>query len=117
MREYRTHAELNHPNIIKLYTTVDIDNNSFGTVLEYCDGPDLSFFLKKNKFLVEKEAKILMRQILSGLRYMHNFKTKVIHYDLKPQNIFFHMGELKIGDFGLCKVMEDDNATKIELTS
>ena len=86
-------------------------------MLEYCEGPDLHYFLKKNKTLSEKEAKVLIRQILSGLKYMHNWKTRIIHYDLKPQNIIFHKGELKISDFGLCKIIEDENATRIELTS
>eukprot|EP00347_Sterkiella_histriomuscorum_P024033 403332537 len=43
-------------------------------------------------------------------------KQKIIHYDLKPQNIVFHNGEVKITDFGLCKSLEE-NQDKIELTS
>jgi tousled-like kinase len=49
---------------VKLFGTVEIDSNSFGTVLEYCEGPDLSFYLKQNKILTEKEAKVLIRQII-----------------------------------------------------
>ena len=41
------HKELNHPNIVRLYDTIEIDNNSFGTILEYCEGPDLSYYMKK----------------------------------------------------------------------
>jgi tousled-like kinase len=44
---------------------------------------------------------------MSGLKYMDSQKTKIIHYDLKPQNIIFHKGELKISDFGLCKIIEN----------
>ena len=66
--------------------------------------------------LPEKDAKLLIRQILSGLKYLNNHKTKVIHYDLKPQNIIFHKGSLKITDFGLCKIM-DPETTRLELTS
>ena len=47
---------------------------------------------------------------------MNEHHTKVIHYDLKPQNIIFHKGIVKISDFGLSKVVED-NASRIELTS
>ena len=47
---------------------------------------------------------------------MHNHKVKVIHYDLKPQNILFHKKEIKISDFGLCNVMEEE-VTHVELTS
>ncbi|MFO0117659.1 MAG: protein kinase domain-containing protein [bacterium] len=31
-----------------------------------------------------------------------------MHYDLKPQNIIFHNGEVKITDFGLCKVVGEN---------
>lgn len=116
IRESKIHSELQHPNIVKLYDTVEIDNNSFCTVLEYCEGPDLQLYLKENKQIPEKEAKILIKQIVAGLKYIHNHKTKIIHYDLKPQNLIFHKGELKITDFGLCKLIEND-ATRVELTS
>lgn len=43
-----------------------------------------------------------------GVRYLHNHKNKIIHYDLKPHNILFHRGDVKITDFGLCKVMEEN---------
>lgn len=85
-------------------------------MLEYCEGPDLQLYLKENKQIPEKEAKILIKQIVAGLKYIHNHKTKIIHYDLKPQNLIFHKGELKITDFGLCKLIEND-ATRVELTS
>lgn len=35
---------------------------------------------------------------------------------MKPQNILFHDGEIKVTDFGLCKVL-DDNVSRLELTS
>jgi len=53
-----------------------------------------------------------------ALKYLNlnNNKLKVIHFDLKPSNILFHKGEIKISDFGLCKIIENDD-TKMELTS
>ena len=50
----------------------------------------------------------------SAIRYLHELPDKVIHYDLKPQNILFHKGRVKITDFGLCKTTKED---AIELTS
>lgn len=40
---------LSHPNIVQLYDTVEIDASSFCTIMEYCEGPDLSYYLKKHK--------------------------------------------------------------------
>lgn len=116
LRENQIQTELVHPNIVKLYASVEIDQNSFCTVLEYCEGPDLSQYLKRYKCIPEKEAKIIIRQTLNGLKYLNDFKPRVIHYDLKPQNIIFHKGEVKISDFGLCKIL-NDNESRCELTS
>ena len=55
--------------------------------------------------------------ILSALKYLHDHERRIIHYDLKPQNIIFHQGEIKLTDFGLCKIMHESDNTKIELTS
>lgn len=85
-------------------------------MLEYCEGPDLAQYLKTNKTIPEKEAKAIIRQVLAGIKYLNESKTKIIHYDLKPQNIIFHKGEVKISDFGLCKVLESDES-RCELTS
>ena len=36
LRENKIHRSLQHPNIVKLYDTIEIDKDSFCTVLEYC---------------------------------------------------------------------------------
>lgn len=37
---------------------------------------------------------------------------KLIHRDLKPENIFFKNGKIKVGDFGLCKLLVDCNTAR-----
>ncbi|CAK56648.1 unnamed protein product (macronuclear) [Paramecium tetraurelia] len=116
LRENDIHKRLKHVNIVSLYDTQEIDQDSFCTVLEYCDGTDLNQHLKKYKIIAEKEAKLILRQVLAALHHMSCSLTKIIHYDLKPQNILFHKGEVKLTDFGLCKVLDQDT-TRQELTS
>ena len=41
----------------------------------------------------------------------------MIHYDLKPANILYQNGVVKILDFGICKVMERPEDSNMELTS
>ncbi|CAD8087120.1 unnamed protein product [Paramecium sonneborni] len=113
-REYKVHKELLHPNIVRLYDSVEIDLNTFCTVLEYCDGCDLSIYIKRYKYFQEKEAKLIIQQMLNAIRYIH--QNNIIHYDIKPQNILFHQNEIKLSDFGLCKVVDNDKS-KTELTS
>lgn len=56
----------------------------FCTVLEYCEGNDLDFYLKQNKNIQEKETRSIVVQTVNALRYLNEIKPPVIHYDLKP---------------------------------
>lgn len=58
----------------------------FCTVLEYCEGNDLDFYLKQHKLMSEKEARSIVMQIVNALRYLNEIKPPIIHYDLKPGN-------------------------------
>lgn len=63
MREKDIHKTLDHPRIVRLFDLFTIDNHSFCTVLEYCDGNDLDFYLKQNKQIPEKEARSIIMQV------------------------------------------------------
>ena len=116
IRENQIHKEINHSKIVRHFDTIEIDNNSFCTVLEYCSGPDLATYLQRNRFIQEKEARIIITQILEGLEYLNKLPNKIIHYDLKPENIIFNNMEAKISDFGLAKIVES-NTDRVQLTS
>jgi len=113
LREYNIHKNLQHPRIVNLYDVFEIDANSFCTVLEYCDGHDLDFYLKQHKTISEREARSIVMQVSSALKYLNEIKPPVIHYDLKPGNILLTggnvSGDIKITDFGLSKIMDPEN--------
>lgn len=56
----------------------------FCTVLEYCEGNDLDFYLKQNKLMTEKEGRSIVMQIVNALKYLNQIRPPIIHYDLKP---------------------------------
>ncbi|KAJ3601169.1 hypothetical protein NHX12_032142 [Muraenolepis orangiensis] len=123
-REYRIHKELDHPRIVRLYDYFSLDTDSFCTVLEYCEGNDLDFYLKQHKLMSEKEGRSIVMQIVNALKYLNEIRPPIIHYDLKPGNILLvngtACGEIKITDFGLSKIMDDDSYNSVdgmELTS
>ncbi|XP_028332803.1 serine/threonine-protein kinase tousled-like 2 isoform X1 [Gouania willdenowi] len=123
-REYKIHKELDHPRIVKLFDYFSLDTDSFCTVLEYCEGNDLDFYLKQNKLMTEKEGRSIVMQLVNALKYLNQIRPPIIHYDLKPGNILLvngtACGEIKITDFGLSKIMDDDNYSAtdgMELTS
>ncbi|GIL88070.1 hypothetical protein Vretimale_6432 [Volvox reticuliferus] len=117
IREYDIHRSLRHPAVVALLDVLEIDLDTFATVLELCDGGDLDGLLREHRTLPEREARSLMCQIFSGLRYLAS--RRIIHYDLKPANILFDsLGQAKITDFGLSKqVSEGQTLAGIELTS
>jgi tousled-like kinase len=118
VREYHIHKQLHHPRIVSLLDIFEIDNNTFATVLEHCPGGDLEGYIKTHELLPEKEARSIISQILSGLCYLNVKPRAFIHYDLKPANILFDaIGQCKITDFGLSKVVEEGQTQGMELTS
>lgn len=82
-------SEYEHPNILKLYQTIDTEDKLF-LVTEYC-GPhacDLHDYLSRKHCrdgLSEKEAQIFFIQICSAISYCHSMG--IVHRDLKPENI------------------------------
>jgi tousled-like kinase len=121
-REYEIHRQVRHPRIVSFYDVFEIDEDSFATVLEVCSGKDLDSLLKSKRILPEKQARAILLQILSGMRYLSQpdeTRQGIIHYDLKPGNILFdEFGDAKITDFGLSKIVDSpDPAVSMELTS
>jgi serine/threonine protein kinase/tetratricopeptide (TPR) repeat protein len=98
-QEARSIAAMNHPNICQIF---DIGDDYL--VLEYVEGKPLS------SPLPEQEAVKLAIQIATALEAAH--KKGIIHRDLKPSNIMVSdEGTVKLLDFGLAKLYEQDQST------
>ncbi len=95
-------TKINHPNIIKFIEMLRTNNNYY-LVYEYCNGGTLAEYIKSKKRLSEDEAIKIFTQLRSAFELLN--KEKILHRDLKPTNILFHNGVVKIADFGFCKEM------------
>lgn len=104
MNETKVLKMLNHPNIICCYDSFE-ENGVLMIEMEYADDGTLAQFLaKQDSPLSETVILSMFGQITCGIRYMH--EQKVLHRDLKTANIFMMKeGLLKIGDFGVSKIM------------
>eukprot|EP01083_Nonionella_stella_P062681 162986_1 len=103
---------LDHPNIVRLFD-IEITDRHIYLILEFCDGGDLSHYIRKHGPLTEKHAQIWLKQLASGLLYVRN--RNLIHRDLKPQNLLLSEGPdgslatLKIADFGFARYIQPES--------
>ncbi|XP_076261905.1 pancreatic eIF-2alpha kinase isoform X1 [Rhynchophorus ferrugineus] len=74
--------------------------------MQLCQKDSLKEWLLANTEREYSKMLDIFSQILEAVEYIHS--SKLIHRDLKPSNIFFSLtGEIKVGDFGLVKDIED----------
>jgi len=110
LRECRICRSLNHPNIvgfIGLYYA-RWDSVLPAMVMELMD-TSLTEYVKRS--IISTETKIsILRDISSGLCYLHNHTPPVIHSDLSPNNVLLlHECIAKISDLGVAKVVKADS--------
>ena len=90
--------ELDSPYIVKTFGAFEADGK-IHIVMEYLPKGDFSYFIKTNFPLKDEIIRFYSAEIVLFLEYMQ--KMKLIHRDLKPQNIMIdEKGHLKVIDFG-----------------
>eukprot|EP01114_Cavostelium_apophysatum_P019706 TRINITY_DN6420_c0_g1_i1.p1 TRINITY_DN6420_c0_g1~~TRINITY_DN6420_c0_g1_i1.p1 ORF type:complete len:317 (-),score=37.23 TRINITY_DN6420_c0_g1_i1:62-1012(-) len=102
-REIEILLNVNHPNVLRLYETIDTDTH-IHMVLEYMDGGELFDQVIKRGSFNERDACKIIRQAISGIAYLHNLG--VAHRDLKPENLLCSVSDERVvvADFGLAKI-------------
>ena len=104
LREAKTAATLDHPNICSIYEVGEEDGRSF-IVLQYIEGETLAARLKRQVPDL-REALAIAAQVADALSEAH--ARGVIHRDIKPDNIMLATrGQVKVLDFGLAKTLRD----------
>ena len=100
-----------HENIVKLFEVIEnTKNDKMYLVLEYMNGPSL-LSLSSNIETIWK----MFRDFMLGLEYcnklsyvVHNY-ANIAHMDIKPENLLLNSEmKLKIADFGVSQIMDDD---------
>ena len=101
LREAKTAATLDHPNICAIYEIGQEDNHSF-IVLQYVEGETLASKLKRHLPDL-REALAIAAQVADALNEAH--AHGIIHRDIKPENIMLTArSQVKVLGFGLAKV-------------
>ena len=99
-----------HPSVTKILETFECEKYML-IIMEYISGGNLQNFVKKRRKLCEKTAKILFRQIIQGIRYIHS--RGIVHRDIKLENILLDLNNIiKICDFGVGKLIKPNTILK-----
>src|SRR3972149_673446 len=109
MREAKTAALLDHPNIIPIYR-IGSGSKLFWYAMKFLEGRSLDDLLKeKGKFTVEETIPIL-EQVADALDYAH--QHNVIHRDMKPANVMLDSrNRVVVTDFGIAKALTEQTLT------
>ncbi|XP_064361726.1 obscurin-like [Dromaius novaehollandiae] len=96
-------APLSHDRITRLLDQFET-RKTLILILELCSNEELLDRLFKRSVVTEAEVKLYIKQILEGIKYLHD--NNILHLDIKPLNILMVYPEredLKICDFGFAQ--------------
>lgn len=111
LREARSAAAVEHPNVCPIYDVGEHDGQPF-VVMGFIDGESLADRLRHQGAFDPRTAASLTMKIAAGLSAVH--AHQIVHRDLKPANILLRRkeGEPILTDFGLAQfTLEDENLT------
>ena len=108
MREARIMMEARHENIVPVYDHFEYAGSNF-LVMEYVKGYNLDQIIKKQNKIHPLIACYILYKAALGVHFAH--RKKVIHRDLKPDNILISSeGEVKLTDFGIAHEIETNES-------
>ncbi len=111
LREARSAAKLEHPNIVQIYNFGQ-ENGSYFIIMSYIEGKSLSDVIAEKGPMDTDTATDIILEVLDGLAHAHS--KSIIHRDIKPSNILLAKdGHPKIVDFGLARSISEEKQLTI----
>ncbi len=109
LKEAKSAAPLNHPNIVRMYSA-GIERGIPFIVMEYVDGEPLDRFMKRVGKMKWQNALYIGAQVAEALDCAH--RHGIVHRDVKPSNIMLDRhGRVRLTDFGIANVQSEGDGT------
>lgn len=106
LREARSMAKLQHPNVVQIYAADSFKGVHF-VAIEFIDGQSMQKWMDDKKKLSIGDSLHVILVCAEALRGAH--EQNMIHRDIKPDNILVtKKGVVKLADFGLAKALDED---------
>ncbi len=98
---------LKSPNLLAIHDIKTNDEGDTFVIMEFVAGPSLANVLARypNGMPLD-EVRGWLKGLVEGVAYLHDHG--VVHRDLKPANLFMEEGIVKIGDYGLAKMITSE---------
>ena len=102
-------AQLEHPNIARLYDTGISDAGQPYFAMEYVAGEPIDVYCDKHRLTIKARLTLYL-QVLDAVEFAH--RQLVLHRDLKPGNVLVDgNGQARLLDFGVAKLLPENSAT------
>ena len=113
LAEIRTTANLQHPHILPLFDSGEVDGTAF-YVMPYVEGETLRARLERDGQLPVPEALRITTEMAAALDYAH--RHGIIHRDIKPENILLQEGTATLADFGIALAVNQAGGNRLTET-
>ena len=104
-------SSLSHEHILPLFSAVHTPRADYFVTL-YCPAGSLFDILKRDgtPALLQDDVGTMFRQVVRGLRYLHE-SSLLVHRDMKLENVLVdEMGMCRIADFGMSRKLDSDGS-------